>query len=141
MTFRAMSLVVTVLLAGNADAQDKTGFTIHIRPLTEPERVVRKSLTDQGTVIEAIGTVKDTDVAKMDMWLVRKGKDGKPAILRIDWAGITKQGRTETNFLLQPGDRIMLQERWAEDKGPKRIGVKEAQTIMKTEAAVKELTT
>jgi hypothetical protein len=43
------------------------------------------------------------------MRLVRPGAGGKPdQVLKIDWAGITQHGRTETNYQLLPGDRLYV---------------------------------
>jgi hypothetical protein len=30
-------------------------------------------------------------------------------ILEVDWRAITQEGKTETNFLLQPGDRVYVE--------------------------------
>jgi hypothetical protein len=93
---------------------DKEAFTIHIRELTKPEKVVPMRISDVDTVIDAVGSLKPqpANLLQMDMWIVRLAKDGKPQMLRVDWARIVKQGETKTNFQICPGDRIILQARF-----------------------------
>jgi hypothetical protein len=95
------------------DKQHKETFSIHVRALTESERVFRKGTTELSTVLDAVGSLKPLPegLLKMDLWIVRLGKNGKAQILGIDWAGITQRGRTETNFEILPGDRLIIQAR------------------------------
>ena len=89
-------------------------FTIHIREVTNPEHVVRRPLIGSKSVLDAVESLRPLPpgIGRMDMWLVRQGRDGKTLVLKIDWAEITQRGRTDTNFLLNPGDRLMLQARF-----------------------------
>jgi polysaccharide export outer membrane protein len=77
----------------------------------EAEQVYAFPLTGSETVLDAIGSVSgladraDTAVIAV----ARPGGDGRPVeTLRVDWKGITEQGRTETNYQLEPGDRVYV---------------------------------
>jgi hypothetical protein len=111
-----MHVVGSPVIAQDAkkEKQDKETFSIHVRELAEPERVFRNRTTELSTVLDAVGSLKPlpNGLSKMDLWIVRLGKDGKTHILAIDWAGITQQGQARTNFELLPGDRLFLQARF-----------------------------
>jgi hypothetical protein len=115
--FALLLAVGSPIVAQNAkkEKQDKGTFTIHIRELTDPERVFKRQLAELDTVLDAVSslTPMPEDLkSKMDMWIVRTGKDGKTTILAIDWAGIVEKGRTETNFLLLSEDKLIIQARF-----------------------------
>ncbi len=75
-------------------------------------QVVRLPVTGKETVRDAVTNVaglatKATDVR---VELLRKA-GGREDVLPVDWVGITRQGRSETNYQLLPGDRIYIQEK------------------------------
>lgn len=95
------------------DNANKQSYTIHVRELTEPERIVRIPIKGMPTVLDAVDALhlQTASLLQMDLWLVRRQADGKTSILPIDIIGIIKQGRTETNFAIDAGDRLFLQQR------------------------------
>src|SRR5579863_9832014 len=72
----------------------KGAFAVHVRKLTEPEKVCQKQIAEIDTVVNAIESLKLPlqEIMEMYLWLVRPQKDGKPAILMIDLAAIVKGG-------------------------------------------------
>jgi RNA polymerase sigma factor (sigma-70 family) len=65
------------------------------------------------TVLDAIAYSEQftAKIGEMDAWLARLGPEGKPQGLQIDWAGISQRGETKTNYPLQAGDRLFLQDK------------------------------
>jgi hypothetical protein len=94
--------------------QDKDTFSIHVRELTDSERVIRGRTTELRTVLDAVASLKPLPdgLSKMDLWIARTGKAGKTQLLAIDWAGITREGQARTNFQILPGDRLFIQARF-----------------------------
>lgn len=77
------------------------------------EQVVRLPCTGGDTVLDAVaqaGAVAGGVKAggKRNMWVARASSAGIPQILPVDWAGITQQGVTHTNYQLIPGDRVYV---------------------------------
>lgn len=109
-------LALLTVLATCALVEPEPGYTIHIRELTAPERVVRMPLAGDESVLDAVSRLRRTaaDLAKMDFWIVRPGPTGGPQVYRVDWIGISERGQTRTNFMLHSGDRLFLQERFTE---------------------------
>jgi polysaccharide export outer membrane protein len=105
------ALLQVVVLCAAADAAP--GYTVHVRELTVPERVVRVPLTGSETVLDAVAALKrpPNNLARMDLWVARSGEGGKVQVLRIDWTEITMRGVTATNYQLLTGDRLFLQAR------------------------------
>jgi hypothetical protein len=120
LTMFILAASVALMLALNlgtvvGQAPPPPSYTIHVRELREAERVVRNPVSEKTTVLDAIESLKPqpANISRMDMWLVRPGKAGKaPLILRIDWVGLTTEGRVETNFVILNGDRLFLQSRF-----------------------------
>lgn len=95
------------------DNANKQSYTIHVRKLTEPERIVRIPIKGMSTVLDAVDALKlqTASLLQMDVWIVRRQADGRTQILPIDILRIIKQGRTETNFAIHARDRLFLQQR------------------------------
>jgi len=78
------------------------------------ERVLPFPITGSETVLDAIANVAGLpDIAsKCSIRLVRKRGEGGPSeILPVDWRGITREGITATNYVIQAGDRIYVESK------------------------------
>ena len=106
-----LPLLAPALACGLAGPEP--GYSIHVRELTAPERVVRVRLTADEAVLDAVARLREppADMGRVDVWAARPGPGGTPEVLPVDWAGITGWGRTRTNFQLRPRDRLFLQRR------------------------------
>ena len=91
---------------------EPVGYSIHVRELETPERVIRLQPTDKQCVVDAVESLKRQpgDLARMDLWIVRRA-EGKTQVLRVDWVAITQAGATATNYQMMDGDRLFLQAR------------------------------
>jgi hypothetical protein len=79
------------------------------------------------TVMDAIARTNQPreKVDQMNVWIVRLGPNGEPQKhLKIDWLGISQRGETKTNYALQAGDRLFLQE----NESPEEPGATEVQS-------------
>jgi polysaccharide export outer membrane protein len=87
-------------------------YTVYVREVTAPERAVPVPLNN-GTVciLDAVEALKRSprDLARMDLWIVRREAGGKVRVLPVDWAAITQRGLTATNYQILDGDRLFLQ--------------------------------
>lgn len=98
---------------------DVSGFNSHVYfvifdfPGTG-QQIQRLPITGNETVLDALGgfTVKGlpAGVSKRRIWVARPGpaNSGHDQILPVDWAAITRNGSTATNYQLLPGDRIYV---------------------------------
>lgn len=104
-----MFQIVAFALAADA----APSYTVHIRELTAPEKVVRVPLDNSVAILDAIEGLKRSprDLAGMDLWIVRHAESGAVKVLRVDWAAITQQARCATNYQILAGDRLFLQAR------------------------------
>jgi RNA polymerase sigma factor (sigma-70 family) len=64
------------------------------------------------TVLDAIASTEQpaARVGQIDVWLERRGPKGAPQKLKVDWVGITQRGETKTNYTLQSGDQLFVQD-------------------------------
>jgi RNA polymerase sigma factor (sigma-70 family) len=79
------------------------------------------------TVMDAIARTNQPreKVDQMNVWMVRLGPNGESQKhLKIDWLGISQRGETKTNYALQAGDRLFLQE----NDSPEEPGATEVQS-------------
>jgi polysaccharide export outer membrane protein len=69
-------------------------------------------ITGNETVLDALGDTRGlpAGVSKRRIWVARPApaRSGHVQILPVDWAGITRNGLTATNYQLFPGDRIYV---------------------------------
>jgi protein involved in polysaccharide export with SLBB domain len=75
------------------------------------ERAAKVPLVGGETVLDAISKVEGlvTIVPKSQIWIVRPGAPGsEPQTLSVDFKAITELGKTETDYSIQPGDRIYV---------------------------------
>ena len=78
------------------------------------QSVTRLPITGNETVLDAISKVNGlaSVASNSHLWIARPGPrhtSEQDQILPIDWQAITRQGRTETNYKVLPGDRIFIQ--------------------------------
>ncbi len=88
------------------DAAGGAVFTVHIRTLTAPEKVIRVKLTSN-TVLDGLVHAADDVSIKSDglsVWVVRD-----KTVMPVDLVGITKNGDTKTNYVLKAGDQLFVQ--------------------------------
>jgi hypothetical protein len=71
------------------------------------DQVYRFPATGSETVVGAIFHVTDgaLKAIKGRVWLAR----GSGEVLDVDWRAITQEGRSETNYLIRPGDRVYVE--------------------------------
>jgi len=78
------------------------------------DNVVRLPVTGNETVLDAMALIGGTQRQsnKKKMWIARPAPSGVGCdqILPIDWVAITKNGSTQTNYQILPGDRIFISE-------------------------------
>jgi polysaccharide biosynthesis/export protein len=106
-----LALFQIIALCAAADAAPS--YTVHIREQTAPERAMRTPLVGSVCILDAVEALKRSprDLARMDLWIVRRAESGKLSVLRVDWAAITQSGMTSTNYEMLAGDRLFLQAR------------------------------
>jgi hypothetical protein len=99
------------LLCRAADAMPS--YTVHIRELTAPEKVVCGPLAGSECILDAVAALKRSprELAGMDLWIVRRAESGKVKALRVDWAAISQRGESATNYVMLAGNRLFLQVR------------------------------
>jgi polysaccharide export outer membrane protein len=73
--------------------------------------MIRMPVTGNDTVLDAISqlgglsTVSDPG----QVWVARSAALNEPdQVLPVDWDGLTRRGRAETNYQLLPGDRLFV---------------------------------
>ena len=75
------------------------------------EQVVELPITGKETVlgvVARIGGLSDVS-SKRKIWIARSTSNAdKDQILPVDWNGITKDGKTKTNYQILPGDRLYI---------------------------------
>jgi polysaccharide biosynthesis/export protein len=74
------------------------------------EQVARLPCTGNETVLDAIAQVGGLSaVSSKKLWVARPAPAGtEDQILPVDWKGITRRGKTSTNYQVLPGDRIFV---------------------------------
>jgi polysaccharide biosynthesis/export protein len=103
-------------LAGNDELyRQKNGSMMASSPwIAEGEqRPARYPITGNETVLDAISQLRGEYQRRMSskvIWIARpaatEGEEGQ--ILRVDWTAITRDGKTDTNYQLMPGDRVFV---------------------------------
>jgi polysaccharide export outer membrane protein len=75
------------------------------------QQMIRMPVTGNDTVLDAISqlgglsTVSDPG----QVWVARSAALNEPdQVLPVDWDGLTRRGRAETNYQLLPGDRLFV---------------------------------
>src|SRR5262249_26047789 len=98
---------------------DVSGFNSHVYFVIfdfpgSGQAIYRLPITGNETVRAALGDIKGLPpgVSKRRIWVARPApaKCGRTQILPVDWAAITKNGSTATNYQLLPGDRIYVSQ-------------------------------
>jgi polysaccharide export outer membrane protein len=76
------------------------------------QQVFRFPITGNETVLDAISQINGLPPVadKSLVWVARATPDDKahPAVLPVDWHGITQDGSAATNYQIFPGDRIYV---------------------------------
>lgn len=74
------------------------------------EQVVRLPATGNETVLDAIAQVGGLSaVSSKRVWVARPAPSGvEDQILPVDWKGVTRRGKTCTNYQVLPGDRVFV---------------------------------
>jgi RNA polymerase sigma factor (sigma-70 family) len=81
-------------------------FTVHVRPLTEAEKMIRVKATGKETVLEGLAYATEAAAFKsgeVNVWVVRCRE-----VLPVDLPAILK-GDPKTNVTLKPGDQLFVQ--------------------------------
>jgi polysaccharide export outer membrane protein len=76
------------------------------------QQIVRMPVMGSETVLDAVsqlgGLSSVSDPRRV--WVARSAGPGEPdKIMPVDWCGVTRRGRGETNYQLLPGDRIYVE--------------------------------
>jgi polysaccharide export outer membrane protein len=75
------------------------------------EQVLRFPVTGSETVLDAVSKVNGLSPvsSRHRVWLVRPASPHEgDQVFAVDWKGITRRGRPETNYQLFPGDRVYI---------------------------------
>jgi polysaccharide biosynthesis/export protein len=108
MTPEAFDVAVSVAVSA---ANSKRYYVIASDPEGR-ESVHPFPATGSETVVDAVGKLEGlaARATAANIWVARRpAKDGGPEqILPVDWAGITRDGITATNYQLLPGDRVYV---------------------------------
>jgi polysaccharide export outer membrane protein len=75
------------------------------------QQVIRLPVTGNDTVLDAISQVNGLTVVSdpKSVWVARSAAPGEPdQILPVDWNGLTRRGRSESNYQLLPNDRVFV---------------------------------
>jgi polysaccharide biosynthesis/export protein len=75
------------------------------------QQVIRLPFTGNDTVLDAVSQVNGlAQVSDADrITLARRTVDAEPdAVFPVDWASISLRGKADTNYQLQPGDRLFV---------------------------------
>jgi polysaccharide biosynthesis/export protein len=74
------------------------------------EQVARLPATGNETVLDAISQIGGLSSASSKrLWIARPAPSGvEDQILPVDWKGITRRGKTSTNYQVLPGDRVFV---------------------------------
>jgi len=81
-------------------------FTVHVRPLTEAEKVIRVKATGKETVLEGLAYATEAAAIKsgeVSVWVVRE-----KVVIAVDLNAILK-GDAKTNVTLKAGDQLFVQ--------------------------------
>jgi polysaccharide export outer membrane protein len=76
------------------------------------QQLIRLPVTGNDTVLDAISQVNGLSSVSdpRKVWVARSAGPGEASqVLPVDWHGITKCGRAESNYQLFPGDRLYVQ--------------------------------
>jgi RNA polymerase sigma factor (sigma-70 family) len=82
-------------------------FTLHVRPLTEAEKVVRVKSTGKETVLEGLAYATEfvsIKASEVSVWVVRNKE-----VLPVDLPAITRNADAKTNYTLKTGDQLFIQ--------------------------------
>jgi polysaccharide biosynthesis/export protein len=76
-------------------------------------RPARYVITGNETVLDAISQLSSEDQRRMSskiIWIARPAAtgSGEEKTLRVDWTAITRDGKTDTNYQILPGDRVFV---------------------------------
>ena len=96
---------------GTKRTTDGNVFTIRVRPVMSPERVIRVPATGKETILEGLAYAAEDMAIKpeaLSVWVVRE-----KAILPVDLVAIVQRGDGKTNFTLKAGDQLFVQVRVA----------------------------
>jgi protein involved in polysaccharide export with SLBB domain len=75
------------------------------------EQLVKLPATGNETVLDAVANINGlSQVSSRRIWIARPAPAGncKDQILEVDWKGISRLGKTETNYQVLPGDRVYV---------------------------------
>jgi uncharacterized protein (TIGR03067 family) len=90
-----------------ATVKDDAAYTVHIRTLYAPEKVIRVKTTGSQSVLEGLAYAAEDMAIKPEtitVWVLRE-----KGLLSVDLAAITQKGDTKTNYQLKPGDQLFVQ--------------------------------
>ena len=76
------------------------------------DQIVRIPMTNKTTVLDALSQVNGlpAQASKKRIWVARPAPSGscQEMVLPVDYVGITRCGRTETNYQIMPNDRLFV---------------------------------
>ena len=99
------------VVAVDVVAYNSKRYYVVIEDGADGQQVYPFVCTGSDTVLDAVaqtGGVRTADGRPRNLWVSRTTPAGVPQILPVDWAGITQQGNTQTNYQLLPGDRLYV---------------------------------
>jgi RNA polymerase sigma factor (sigma-70 family) len=90
------------------------------------EQVYRLPARDGDTVLDVIAAARVTlvGIGRKTIHVARRSPGGDNQILPVDWKAITGEGDPTTNYCLNPGDRVYVQDPAPPEAGSGRTGQK-----------------
>jgi len=82
------------------------------------EQVFRLPCTGNETVLDAVAQINGLPAGAEGGITLARPSSGGTWTRDVDWTGITKHGKTETNYQILPGDRIYVKKKPAAANGP-----------------------
>jgi polysaccharide export outer membrane protein len=77
------------------------------------QQIVRLPVTGNDTVLDVLAQAGGLTAVSSEhrIWVARPAPPDCPSdqVMPVDWKGITRKGRTATNYQLMPGDRVYVQ--------------------------------
>lgn len=93
-------------VAVDVKAYNSSKYYVILDCKTHGQQVMAFPCTGSETVVLATAQVT-LPKGSLRMWVARPTKC-EPEIIPVDWKAITEQGKTQTNYLLQAGDRLHI---------------------------------
>lgn len=122
---KAMGVTVVNLRLGVVEVNSKSYYVCFVDSGTATSSVLRQPLTGTETVQDAFKIGKSSGLitsfdSNYRVWIARPASRngiGPEQILTVDLSDIARDGKTDTNYQLSPGDRVYISKRMLDPPG------------------------